>query len=163
MLVKHTLKPGEKTELKTVFDTKNAPGPFEKITTLQTDVPGREQIELVMTGTVKEAPGPKIAVTPRRADLGILKSGEKKKQIITVTNTGELPLTVTAVGAKKGAAVTVIAASLPLTIAPGKTAEAELLVTPGRLGPFNERIMIESNAKNAPKTGFVIFAAGKTE
>lgn len=163
MLGKHTLKPGEKTELKAVFTTKNGPGPFEKITTLQTDAPGQEQIELVMTGKVKEAPGPKIAVTPRRKDLGIFKPGEKKKQIITVTNPGELPLTITAASAKKGSGVIVVAESLPVTVAAGQTADVELAITAGRQGAFNERIFIESNAKNAPKTGFVILVNGRTE
>jgi len=163
VLGKHTLKPGEKTELKAVFTTKNAPGPFEKITTLQTDAPGQEQIELVMAGTVKEAPGPKISVSPRRADLGILKPGEKKKQVISVTNPGELPLTITAASTKRGAGVIVVAGSLPVTIAAGQTATVELAITAGRQGAFNERVLIESNAKNAPKTGFVILVNGKTE
>ena len=116
-----------------------------------------------MTGTVKEAPGPKIAITPRKTDLGILKPGEKKKQIIAVTNPGELPLTITAVSTKKGASVIAVAESLPVTITAGRKADLELAITAGRQGAFNERIMIESNAKNAPKSGFVIFVNGKTE
>jgi hypothetical protein len=116
-----------------------------------------------MTGTVKEAPGPKIAITPRKTDLGILKPGEKKKQIIAVTNPGELPLTITAVSTKKGAGVIAVAESLPVTITAGQKADLELAITAGRQGAFNERIMIESNAKNAPKSGFVIFVNGKTE
>lgn len=163
MLGQHTLKPGEKTELKTVFATINAPGPFEKITTLQTDASGQEQIEVIMTGTVKEAPGPKISVLPRRIDLGVVKPGETKKQKIAVTNPGELPLTITAVGTKKGAGVIAVAESLPVTIAAGQKTDLELVITAGRQGAFNERIMIESNAKNAPKTGYVIFVTGKTE
>jgi hypothetical protein len=163
VLGKHTLKPGEKTELKATFATKNLPGPFEKIITIETDIPGQQQIELFMTGTVKEAPGPKIAATPRKIDLGVLKPGEKKKQILTVTNPGALPLTITAVGTKKGASVDVSAGSLPLTIAAGQKADVELVVSTEKQGAFNERIMIESNAKDAPKTGYIIFVNGKTE
>lgn len=163
MLGKHTLKPGEKTELKATFATKNLPGPFEKIITIETDIPGQQQIELFMTGTVREAPGPKIAVTPRKTNLGVLQAGEKKKQIIAVTNPGALPLTITAVSAKQGSGVSVSAVSLPVTIAAGEKADLELTVTTEKQGAFNERILIESNAKNAPKSGFIIFVNGKIE
>jgi len=79
VLGQHTLKPQEKTELKLVFKTTNAPGLFEKIATLVTDAPGQEQIELHMRGTVKEAPGAKIAVQPRRIDVGDLNGGGEKR------------------------------------------------------------------------------------
>ena len=163
MLGKHTLKPGEKTELKVTFATNNLPGPFEKIITIETDVPGQQQVELFMTGTVKEAPGPKIAVNPRKVSLGVLQPNEKKKQIIAVTNPGALPLTITAVNTKKDAGVIVSAELLPLTVAAGQKADLELVITTEKQGAFNERIMIESDAKNAPKSGFVIFVSGKTE
>jgi len=157
------LKPGEKTELKAVFDTRNAPGPFEKITTIQTDAPGQEQLELVMTGTVQEAPGPKIAVLPRRTDLGAVRTGEAKPVRITVANPGELPLTITAVKTKTGAGIAVAAAALPLQIAAGQKIEVALAITAGRAGTFTERIHLESNAKNAPQSGFVILVSGRAE
>ena len=116
-----------------------------------------------MTGTVKEAPGPKIAVNPRKVSLGVLQPNEKKKQIIAVTNPGALPLTITAVNTKKDAGVIVSAELLPLTVAAGQKADLELVITTEKQGAFNERIMIESDAKNAPKSGFVIFVNGKTE
>ncbi len=163
MLGKHTLKPGEKTELKVTFVTINAPGPFEKIVTIDIDAPEKKQYEVVMTGTVKEAPGPKIAVSPRRTDLGNIKSGEMKTQIIAVTNPGERPLTITAAKTKSGAGVDVIAKTLPVTIAAGQTVDVELSIKAGGQGAFSERILIESNAKNAPKTGFVILVNGKIE
>jgi len=163
VLGKHTLKPGEKTELKVTFVTINAPGPFEKIVTIDIDAPEKKQYEVIMTGTVKEAPGPKISILPRRSDLGILKLGEKKKQKIAVTNPGERPLTITAAKTKSGASIAVVADTLPATIAAGQTANVELTIEAGKQGAFSERILVESNAKNAPKTGFVILINGKIE
>ena len=163
MLGKHTLKPGETTKLKAVFKTKDAPGPFEKIITIETDAEGQKQIELVMTGTVKEAPGPKISISPRRIDLGVFKAGEKKSPKLSIKNPGELPLTITAVNTRKGSGVIVNAGSIPLTIAAGQTADVELAITTGTPGAFNERLFIESNAKNAPKTGFIILVIGQTQ
>lgn len=52
---------------------------------------------------------------------------------------------------------------LPLTAAAGQKADLALAVTTGKQGAFNERIMIKSNARNAPKSGFIIFVNGKTE
>lgn len=163
MLGKHSLKPGEKTELKSVFMTKNAPGPFEKITTLQTDSPGQEQIELVMFGTVKETPGPKISVSPRRLDIGVIKKGDMKKVKIIVTNSGERPLILTSIKTKSDSAAHLTPPILPITIDPGKKVEADLIIASEKLGSFSERIYIISNAKNTSETGFVILVTGKVE
>lgn len=163
MLGKHTLKPGEKTELKVIFDTINAPGQFEKIVTIDIDSPEKKQYEVVMTGTVKEVPGPKISILQRRFDLGLFKPGEQKKQKFTVTNPGERPLTVTAAKTKSGAIVEVVAGTLPTTIAAGQAVAVELTIKASGKGVFSERILIESDAKNAPKTGFVVVVNGKIE
>ena len=157
------MKPGEKTELKVTFATANLPGPFEKIITIETDIPGREKIELFMVGTVKEMPGPKIAIANRKIDIGIAGVGEKKKVIVEVTNPGEQPLTITSIGTKIDTDITVVAEMLPLTVAAGRKENLLLVIVAGKPGVFNQRVMIESNAKNAPKTGFVIFVSGKAE
>jgi hypothetical protein len=159
----HSLKPGQKTELRVTFATANAPGPFEKIITLEMDVPGQEKIELYMTGSVKAAPAPKITGVPRRINLGNVKVGEVKKYKIAVTNPGDLPLKVSAVKIKAGATVTVAAESLPVTVAAGKNMDLEFSVTAVKQGEIDERIMIESDASNVSKTGFAIFVKGKAE
>jgi hypothetical protein len=163
VLGKHTLKQGEKTELKITFATINAPGPFEKIVTIDIETPEKKQYEVVMTGNVREAPGAKITMASRKVDLGVARLGEAKKQKISVRNPGELPLTIYKVSVKSGAAVSVGIEVLPATIAAGMTADVELAVTPVKSGAFTERIVIESNAKNAPKTGFVMQVIGTAE
>lgn len=163
MLEAHSLKAGQKTKLWVTFVTENAPGPFEKIITLETDAPGQEKIELFMIGTVKAAPAPKIAVVPRRISLEGLAAGEMKKYKVVVTNPGELPLKVFSVKIKDGTAVKVTGENLPLTVAAGKNADLEFSVTTTMSGNIDERIMIESDAKNAPKSGFAILIKGKIE
>jgi len=161
VLGQHTLKPQEKTELKLVFKTTNAPGLFEKIATLVTDAPGQEQIELHMRGTVKEAPGAKIAVQPRRIDVGDLNGGEKKEVTITVMNNGNRPLVITAVTCREKAAVSVSSSSLPLQIAAGEKGTMTLSITAERSDVFSERLYVISNAKNAPASGFVLLLTGR--
>ena len=96
MLGKHTLNPGEKTELKAVFDTAGRPGTFRKTVTLSTDVPGQEDFEaFVMTGTVKETPSAKIQVEPRRVILEKVEPGTVRAQTFSVKNTGTIPLIIT--------------------------------------------------------------------
>jgi hypothetical protein len=163
VLGKHTLKPGEKTELIVTFATINSPGPFEKIVTIDIDSPEKRQYEVIMTGNVKEAPGAKIAMTSRKVEFGIFKHGETKKQNISVKNIGDRPLMINSTIIKSGTSLTVVAKTLPITIAAGQTAEVEIAITAGTPGAFTERVLIESNAKNAPKTGFVIQVTGKAE
>jgi hypothetical protein len=86
-----------------------------------------------------------------------------KKQKITVMNPGERPLMITAAKTKSGAIVAVTIDTLPATIAAGQTTDVELTISAIKQGTFSERILIESNAKNAPKTGFVILVNGKIE
>ena len=163
MLGKHALRPGEKTELEVTFPTINAPGPFEKIVTIYIDVPEKKQYEVIMTGNVKEAAGAKIAVTSRKVELGDIKQGETKKQNILVKNPGELPLIIYKASTKVGSSVSVSVNALPVTIAGGQTADVELSIVVSKQGTFAERIFIESNAKNATKSGFVIQVSGKAE
>ena len=97
MLGKHTLGPGEKTVLRITFDTKGSPGPFRKTVTVATDIPGREDLEVTIEGTVREAPAAKIRVTPRRVDLGTVGPGYVTTGPFAVTNPGSLPLVITKV------------------------------------------------------------------
>jgi len=164
VLGKHILKAAEKTELVITFATANAPGPFEKIVTIDVEGPEKRQYEVIMTGSVKEAPGAKISMATRRIAVGKLKVGEQRKQVIKVTNSGELPLVIQGVSVVKGEGpIKVAAEGVPMDIKGGQTAEIELIVTGLKAGEFSERVSIESNAKNAPKTGYIIQLTGKIE
>ena len=53
--------------------------------------------------------------------------------------------------------------ALPAQIAAGQKAELMLIISIGRPGTFTERISLQSNAKNAPKSGFVLMVSGRAE
>ena len=142
-----------------VFDTQGNPGPFRKTATITTDVPGQEETEVTITGTVKEAPGAKIQVSPRRivADAAGLPGG--KKQAITVVNKGALPLVIVRIYSQGGGAVYFDGRKEgDIVVEPGGARKIEIDLGAGdRTGrPSQELIAIESNARNAPKTGYVI-------
>ena len=158
MLGKHTLKPKEETSLRIIFETEGKPGPFRKVVTLTTDLPGEAELEVTVEGTVLEAPGARIRVVPRQLDLGTVVSGRVRVGPFTVTNQGDLPLVIGKIyvqgtgstlydGVKEGA----------LVVEPGRTRSFEwsLEASPTK-GDHEETIVIESNAKNASKEGYMI-------
>jgi hypothetical protein len=131
--------------------------------TLTTDVPGQNEIEVTLEGVVKEAPCAKIQVTPRRFDLGVLKPGSEKKQTITITNTGTLPLHVKKIFGRESNKIYLEFASEGLVIEPGGTVTKELTIRKDQVGGFSELIGIESDARNGTKGVFTIIANGKVE
>lgn len=159
MLGKHTLNPGEKTELKAVFETAGRPGIFRKTVTLSTNIPGQEEIEaFVMTGTVKETPSAKIQVDPRKVVFDGTEPGMVRPQIFSVKNTGTIPLIITKIygqgsnilyfdGTKEG----------NIVIEPDKIKKIELqLRVENGEKQSEELIVIVSNARNTQKGNYMI-------
>jgi hypothetical protein len=159
VLGQHSLKPAEKTTLRLIYRTEGRPGAFRKNISVFTDVPGQEELELVMSGSVNEAPAAKIQVTPRRVELGTVLPGFVKTQQYTVTNAGTLPLVVRKIAGNSGT----VYLDLAVVVAPGESKSIELQLKPTKAGAFTEVISIESNAKNTGKGGFVVVVTGKQE
>jgi hypothetical protein len=158
VLGKHTLNPKEKTSLKITFRTEGSPGPFRKVVTISTDIPGQEEVEVTVEGIVKEGPGAKIQVSPRRLDLGAIPKGTVKRLSFTVANGGTAPLVITRVYSKdRGALYFEGAGTGAFVVEPGGTRTFELDLTANETGGGAlESVVLESNAKNAPKGGYVV-------
>jgi hypothetical protein len=158
VLGKHTLDAKEKTSLRIVFDTKGAPGPFRKTVTISTDIPHQKEAKVSMEGRVREAPGAKIAITPRKVVLGATKPGSLKRQTFSVENTGTLPLVIRKIHLKGGAATYLDPSKgEPLVIEPGQKRMLELdLKLDDAAGQHQDLILVESNARNAPGSGYII-------
>lgn len=111
-----------------------------------------------MKGTVKEAPGAKIAVTPRRVILEGNELSAGKKQAFSVTNEGSLPLVITGIKSKDGKTVYYDGAKEGnITIEATQTKIIELQLK-GKVEGAEEKelILIDSNASNAGKTGLFL-------
>lgn len=83
-------------------------------------------------------------VTPIKADLGIMKVGETKKQVFEVKNTGEKPLVIITTS------TTCSCASVEFPkkpIMPNETAAVEVTMEPKGVGFFNEIIMLKCNTE----------------
>ena len=159
MLGKHSLAPGEQTELKVSYDTAGRPGPFEKKVILTTNISGEEPIEIfAIIGMVNEAPSAKIAAAPRRITLEENERRDGKKQALEIKNEGSIPLVITGIRSRDSRNVyfdgTVHGA---ITIEPDQTKTLEIQLG-GNNGDSSEReyISIECNARNAGDSGYFI-------
>jgi hypothetical protein len=146
VLGKHTLAAGEKTELQVAYQTQGRPGPFDKKVIFSTNIPGEEKIEIFsLNGDVREAPGAKITVAPRRVMIDGDDLNAGKKQAFSVKNEGSLPLVITGMRSKDGKNVYYDGAKDGgITIEPGKERDVELQLK-GRadVGSSSELILIE--------------------
>ncbi len=149
--------------MKVTFKTDGAPGPFQKNIVLTTDIPDQEEIRLTMTGSVREAPGPKLHVNPRKADLGMLRVGTAGKVRYTVTNIGVLPLVIKKIYSQANNQVYFDGTPKEIMIEPGKEEVITLEITPQKSGPFSDRVTILSNAKNASKGAYIVMVIGQVE
>lgn len=154
------MKPRESTTISTIYRTANLPGPFKKIVTISTDAADQSEIEITLEGQVKEKPCAKIQVTPRRVDLGVLKVGTETKQSVTITNVGTLPLEISKISGKEN---NTIHFEGKLVIAPGASVSQEVVFKASQRGPFTETILIQSNARNVTRAGFIVLAKGTVE
>jgi hypothetical protein len=112
----------------------------------------------MMKGTVKEAPGAKISVAPRRVVLQGNELSVGKKQAFSVTNEGSLPLVITGIKSKDGKTVYYDSAkdgNISIEAAQTKSIELQLKGKSEGTAEY-EDILIESNAANAGKTGLFL-------
>ena len=159
MLGKHTLAAGEKTELQVTYLTQGRPGPFDKKVIFSTNVPGEEKIEIFkLNGEVREAPGAKISVAPRRVTIEGDDLNAGKKQVFSIKNEGSLPLVITNMRSKDGKNVYYDGAKDGgITVEPGKERDIELqLKGRAEVNANSELILVESNAVNAGSSGLFL-------
>ena len=124
-----TIPPGNTGEVKVTFDSTNFAGQITKTIHLDSNDPRNPSTELTMQGKVSEI----ITVTPRTLNLGVLKAGSKKEEVLTLENRGSTPFVVTAVQSPQAAIVGTVREG---KANPGKTAVIAVTVTAPREGRF---------------------------
>ena len=153
------MKPGERTELKVIYDTADRPGLFEKKVILTANITDAEPIEiLTIKGTVNEAPSAIIAATPRRITLTGNERRSGKEQAVAMKNEGVLPLVINGIRSRDGRNVYFDGTGQgAIIIEPGQTRTVEIRLG-GNDGDASDReyIVIDCNARNAGDTGYYI-------
>ena len=105
----------------------------------------------------------KIMVEPRKTKLGTIRLNTEKKMPLTISNTGDAPLTITKIYSKRSDTIYYDAAEkAAIEIAAGKSKRIEIAVTPRKAGRFIEVIQLKCNARNAGAKGIYQILATAT-
>ena len=91
-------------EIKTVFDSSNRPGEFEKKIRVITNDPETPTTTLEIRGTVESGPSPAIEVTNRKIDFGVISLKSPHEFAISIRNTGKEDLIVSSIKNPRGEA-----------------------------------------------------------
>ena len=121
-----TIEPGKSAELKTTFDSANFSGKISKTITVETNDPANPAYTLTVKGAVNE----ELVVTPRQANLGLVRMGGAKEVVLTLENRGERTIRIASVNspmpqvkalAKKSALKPGESTSISVTVTPRET------------------------------------------
>jgi Abnormal spindle-like microcephaly-assoc'd, ASPM-SPD-2-Hydin/Protein of unknown function (DUF1573) len=100
-------------------------------------------------GTTGGVSGLSMDVSPSSLDFGSLTVGQSASKILTITNSGTQPVTVSGISVT-GSAFTMKPMPVPMALAVGQSATVSTTFTAAASGPVSGQIMISSNAPDSP-------------
>jgi len=158
------LAPGQEATLEAVYNSHNASGAVSKSVSINTNDNAVPVVVVRITGNVKAVPGPEASLSVYNLSNLQLPVGGSDKRSISLSNTGELELTISEVSATPGLTATLD----QYAIEPGKTTKVTLKLKPGETrvmdvtiapkattGSFQEVLTIKSDAKRKPTMMFI--------
>jgi hypothetical protein len=101
------------------------------------------------SGSGGPAASPVISVSPGSVSFGAVTVGSKTTQSVTISNTGNASLTITA-ASLSGSAYKMSGVSLPLTIATGGESRLTVIFAPTSTGSASGSVSLMSNAPTSP-------------
>lgn len=138
---KKELAPGESSEIKVIFDTKNRLGEFHKPVTVYMSGNGNTQQELSLVGKVINPPGAALELDQNRIELGVVAFGRTVVKTFPIRNRGTEALIISQVDFGRQKLLV-----NPLTIQPNSSYSFSLNVpSPSTPGIFSEYLTISSN------------------
>ncbi|MBI4877677.1 MAG: choice-of-anchor D domain-containing protein [Acidobacteria bacterium] len=158
-----TIGPGSKQAVTLRFTPASA-GAQSAALTIASNDPSRPSVTVALTGTGEAAAPPagtaRIAVTPDRLDFGT----------VTVGQTKDLPLSISAAGATAPLVVsgisssdprfTLVSPAIPFTLNAGAAATATIRFAPAGAGALAATLTIRSNAVNQPALAVPLAGTG---
>jgi hypothetical protein len=147
------------------FATYLFPGKFTKYINIDTDISTQQREVITLEGVVDPVPMAKITVEPRKTKLGTIRMNTEKMMPLTISNTGNAPLTITKIYSKRSDTIYYDAAKKgKIQIAAGKSRKIEITIKPQEAGRLIDVIQIKCNARNAGTKGiYQILAIAKVE
>jgi len=138
---KKELAPGETSEIKVIFDSKNRLGEFHKPVTVYLTGNGSTQQELSLVGKVINPAGAAIELDQNRIEMGVVAFGKTQVRTFPIRNRGTEALIINQVDFGRQKLLT-----SPLTIQPNSSYMFSLNVpSPSTPGIFSEYLTISSN------------------
>jgi len=120
---------------------------------------------ITLSGVVDPVPMAKITIEPRKVKLGTIRMNIEKPMTLTISNTGNAPLTITRIYSKRHDTIYYDAAEKgEITIAAGKSRKIEIAIKPQKARRLIDVIQVKCNARNAGAKGiYKILATAKVE
>jgi len=113
--------------------------------------PNNPAVIVPLTGAGSAAPTGQLKASSPSLSFGTVATGRSAKQQVTITNSGNAPVNISAVTAS-GTGFSVSGLAAPATLNPSETATLTATFAPSAAGSVNGSITIASNAANPPLT-----------
>src|SRR6266850_474753 len=110
-----------------------------------------------LSGNATPAPAPMLSASPASLNFGQVAVGSNASQTVTLTNTGNASVTISAANVTGSSAFTVTGLTLPKTVAVGASTTASVRFAPPTPGNASASVSFVSNANNSPA---VVSASG---
>ena len=153
-----TLGPNQQTQFSIVFSPTTT-GPVSGSVVFQSnDAGGARTVTLSGTGVA-----PAIAASPNPLAFGTVTLGTTPTSVLTISNPGQAPLTVSALtvqGANGGDFALVSPPNLPAIVGPGSTLPLTVRFTPGDHGARSAQLVIASDAYQTPTLSVSLTGTG---
>ncbi len=152
-----TVAPGRSNRIAVTFSPQSE-GDQSGSMTILSNLP-RTTVTLRARG-VRQAvvPVPRIAVDGSARSFGVVDVGGSKSQTVTVTNTGDAPLSITDITASDGQ---ISASPTQFSIPPKQNGYFTIRFEPTRSGDLSARVTIYSDDSNSPAVSFPVAGTGR--
>ncbi len=162
-----TIAPGKTATLVAVYNSTNASGEIRKFITVSTNnvKTANGVIILTLSANVKAKPAPDIALSIYMLANVQIPSGGSTKRTVTVSNPGQLDLTINQITASQGIQATIGGVKIAegktvntsLTLKPGQSEKIDVTIRPKVIkGNYQEVLIIRSNSSRNPIRDFIV-------
>jgi hypothetical protein len=125
--------------------------------TIETNDPATPVQTIALAGAGFNRPVPNVAVSPAQLDFGEMALGQAKTAEVTISNSGNGPLTVTSLAFS---AAVFSSASGRLTVAPGDQAKVTIQYRPTAVGRDTATVTIDSDDPSRPAVQVALAGSG---
>lgn len=156
--VPFSIPPGDSKEITIRFNVNNA-GPSSASFLIETNDPDSRQVILEVKGN--SIVGPKLTIPVSSLDFGEVTIGSYKDQTITISNAGQIALTIDSIANISGSNdFSYLGPTTPFTILPNGSMNITFRFNPSREGVQSSSFQIKSNDIDNPQIIFGVSGTG---